>query len=79
MAIQEMSVARISLISENFHIFRLGQRKHFPKCLAINDDIAKLERNFQTNNTLIKYLHCWVISLFILSRFVNLLFFQGKP
>lgn len=69
MAIQEMSVARISLISENFHIFRLGQRKHFPKCLAINDDIAKLERNFQTNNTLIKYLHCWGCQLFYSESF----------
>ena len=51
-AIQEMSVARLSLTSENFHILLEGQRKHFlyviPSYLLSK---TKLKRISETNNT----------------------------
>lgn len=47
-----MSAARYPFAFENYHIFYLGLRKHFPYVCYLFNSNTKLKNIFQTNNTL---------------------------
>ena len=56
-AIQEMSAVRSSFGLKNFHIFRLGLRKHFRKYVCyLSNSTTKVIRISETSNTLMG--HC---------------------
>lgn len=51
-AIQERSAVRLSLTSENFHIFLEGLRKHFHHWLLYPNSTTNVKIIFDMNNTI---------------------------